>query len=116
MINECYIELKESKMCDFTINTIIGVIALFNMAGFPECSPGHPNYGYSDDQQEIVCWGYLKDDLIEATNPMNTTSVIGRLVFPDQSSCDSHVLLPAAPSYYDPAPEELSPDYLPELG
>lgn len=103
-------------MCDFTITTAIGLIALFNLQGYPDCSPGHPHYGYNDDRQEIVCWGYLPAGLVEVTDLTNSYSVAGQPAAPSPHSCESPSLLPPPATSEEPDWQEFWPDYRSPLG
>jgi hypothetical protein len=93
-------------MCDYIIATAIGIVALFPMTDYPECLPGHPYIGYSDDKHEIVCWGFLTPDLVEAVDLEYRYSVTGKPEAPSPNSCESPVPLPQPETYEDPAPAE----------
>jgi hypothetical protein len=82
-------------VCDYIIATAIGIIALFPMTDYPECLPGHPYIGYSDDKHEIVCWGYLTPELVEAVDLEYRYSVTGKPEAPSPTVCKSPPTLPS---------------------
>ena len=93
-------------MCDFTLQTIAGLIALFNiLPALPDCSDGHEFYGYNDDKQELVCWGYLTAEVVEVTDVHNSYSLIGIPAPPSPSSCE----LPISQAQTNQAPFQQKP-------
>lgn len=100
-------------MCDFTLQTIAGLIALFNiLPALPDCSDGHEFYGYNDDKQELVCWGYLTAEIVEVTDVHNSYSLIGIPAPPSPSSCEFPSSLPTVDSFGDRVVPGSSPTYL----